>query len=203
MTRIRGLLLAVVVGATFSGCSSYHVVKSEFAAPSTKSSASPLPLVVGLKVTGQTLNGGFSDMGPAFSGRLTEAGLYKTVFYPVRTDDKIDLLIEAKFSGTFVADSGSFAKAFFTGFFMFLPSPFVEYEHHYKATGAVSFTQGGRQLKSYSAESDTVVAMEIGAPATEVQRKGVTAATNDLMDRLIAQLISDRAFFSGLRPASQ
>lgn len=203
MTWTRGLLIAVIVGVTLSGCSGYRIIKSDFVTPSAPSSASPLPLVVGLNVTGQTLTGGFSDMGPAFASRLTNAGLYKTVLYPVRTDDKIDLLIEAKFSGTFVADSSSFAKAFLTGFFMLLPSPFVEYEHHYKASGAVSFMQGGRQLKSYSAESDTVVAMELAAPATEVQGKGVSAATNDLIDRLIAQLNNDRDFFAGLRTGSQ
>ena len=62
MTRTHRLLLAIVAVLTLSGCSSYKVVKSDFVAPASASGAAPLPLIAGLKVSGQTLTGGFSEI---------------------------------------------------------------------------------------------------------------------------------------------
>ena len=94
MIRTHIVLLVLLIAGTLSGCSDFRVVKSDFGFPiSEKSREAPLPLVVGIKVDGQTLSGGFGDMGPTFASRLTNSGLFKSVFYPVRSDDKLDLLM--------------------------------------------------------------------------------------------------------------
>ena len=202
MSRIWGVLLAVVVTAAISGCG-YRVVKSDVAIPASARDASPLPLVVGVKVAGQSVSGGFTDMGPAFASRLVSVGLFKTVLNPVMSDDKPDLLIEVNLSGKHVGDSSSFAKGFFASILLFLPALAVEFEDHYISTAVVVITKSGQHLKSYSGGSDVLVESKLFASDTDIQRAGVAAATNGLMDRIIAQLYNDRPYFAGLRTGSQ
>lgn len=197
------VVVAGLVLAALSGCSGYRVVKSDVVLPASASDAGPLPLVAGVKVVGQTLSGGFSDMGPAFASRLASVGLFKTVLNPMRSEDKPDLLIEVNFSGRHVKDSASFAKGFFTGIFLFFPAPAVEYEDRYIATAAVTITKGGQPIKSYSAGADVVVESKLMASDADIQREGIAAAAKSLMDRIIAQLYNDRPYFDGLRTRSQ
>ena len=182
--------------------SGYRVVKSDVVLPASASDAGPLPLVVGVKVVGQTLSGGFSDMGPTFASRLASVGLFKTVLNPVKSEDKPDLLIEVNFSGKHVKDSSSFAKGFFTGIFLFFPAPAVEYEDRYISAAAVTITKGGRSLKSYSAGADVVVESKLMAPDADIQKEGVAASTKSLVDRIVAQLYNDRSYFASLRGGS-
>jgi len=195
---------AALILFTLSGCSDYHVAKSDVAFPPAAASGSdPVLLVVGVKVVGQSLSGGFVDMGPAFASRLSIARLFKSVLYPVKPEDKPDLVIEANFSGKHVGDSSSFAKGFFTVILLFFPAMAVEYEDHYISTAAVTITKSGQQLKSYSAGSDVLVESKLFASDADIQRAGIAAATNGVMDRILAQLYNDRAFFAGLREGSQ
>lgn len=195
--KLMGFCL-ILIGALLSGCSDFHVVKPDnflmLAAEVT-----PLPLVAGIRVIDQRLAGGFSDMGPTFASRLTSSNLFKSVLYPPRQDDKVDLMIDFSSEGKFAADGALFPKALFTGFLLWLPAPVIEYEHHYKASATVRLaSQKGQQLKTYEASSDIPVLMKILAPATEVQDQGVKAATNDLMNQLVMQLQKDKAYLSGL-----
>ena len=106
----------MLVAALLSGCSDFHVVKPDN--PITiQAEASPLPVVAGIRVTNQRLMGGFSDMGPVFASHLTNSNLFQSVLYPVRTDDKLDLVIDFTSEGKFVADGALFPKAFLRGFF--------------------------------------------------------------------------------------
>jgi len=149
------------------------------------------------------LTGGFSDMAPAFSSRLNDAKVFRAVYYPTRADDKLDVLMDATFEGSFVVDEYLFPKAFITGLLLFLPAPGVEYEHHYCASGRLRVSdRSGRQLKTYDARTDIPVRMKFLAPITEVEREGVITATNDLVDQLIEQLSKDEAFFSRLKSDS-
>ena len=199
---VRGLLSLLIV-LTLTGCSSYHIVKPERAVASGQREAQPIPLSAGLRVTNQQLTGGFSDMAPAFATRLNDARTFNAVYYPTRADDKLDLLMDATFEGSFVVDEYLFPKAFMTGLLLFLPTPVVEYEHHYCASGSLRVSdRSGRQLKTYEARTDIPVRMKFLAPITEVEREGVITATNDLVDQFIEQLSKDQAFFSGLKPGS-
>jgi hypothetical protein len=197
------VLVAAVVAAVLAGCSSYRVVKSDVVLPASAGDSGPLPLRVGVKVVGQSLSGGFGDMGPALASRISNARLFKSVIHPVKPDDRPDLLIEVNFSGKHTGDSSSFAKGFFTWILLLLPAPAVEYEDHYISTAAVNITKDGRSLKSYSAGADVIVESKLMTSDADIQREGVAAATSNLMDRIIAQLYNDRSYFAGLRAGSQ
>jgi len=192
-------LCLTVVGLMMSGCSDFHVVKPDNLVI-VQTEANPLPLTVGIRVTDQRITGGFSDMGPALASRLTNANLFKSVLFPVRLDDKVDIVIEATFAGKFVADSTLFAKAIFTGLLLWLPAPFVEYEHHYKASATIRLTSpSAQQLKTYEASSDIPVAVKILAPPKEVEDQGIKAATSDLMDQLVGEMQKDKTYLAGLK----
>src|SRR2546427_3754967 len=87
-----GLCLTVVV-LVMSGCSDFHVVKPDNPVV-VQTETNPLPLTVGIRVANQRITGGFSDMGPSLASRLTNANLFKSVIYPVRPDDKMDIRSE-------------------------------------------------------------------------------------------------------------
>jgi len=136
-------------------------------------------------------------MGPSLASGLTSANLFKTVVYPLRPDDKMDIVIVATFEGKFVPDSALFVKAIFTGLLLWLPAPAVEYEHHYEASATIWLTSpSAQQLKTYKASSDIPVIMKILAPPTEVEALGVKAAISDLMDKLVVQLQKDKAILA-------
>ena len=201
--KLPRIVFAALALFTLSGCSDYHVIKSDVAISPAASGTDSLPLIVGVKVVGQSLSGGFIDMGPAFASRLSGARLFKTVLYPVKPSDNPAVVLGVNFSGKHVGDSSSFAKGFFTGIFLFFPASAVEYEDHYISAAVVVVTKNGQQLKSYSASSDVLVESKLFASDADIQRAGVPAATNGMMDRIIAQLYNDRAFFAGLHAGSQ
>ena len=203
LRNIQNIALAWCVLLIVLGCSGYQAEKSGVVLPAPLSGSDQLPLAVGLKITGQSLSGGFTDMGPIFASRLASTNLFKSIVFPVSTTDKSDLLIEANFSGKHVGDSATFAKGFFTGLFLFLPSPAVEYEDHYITTSVIVVTQGAQQVRSYSAGSDIAVKSKLMASDEDIQKEGIAAATKELMDRLIAQFHNDRTVFAGLHSSSQ
>ena len=136
-------------------------------------------------------------MGPSLASRLTSANLFKAIVYPLRPDDKMDIVIVATFEGKFVADSALFVKAIFTGLLLWLPAPAVEYEHHYEASATIWLTSSSaQQLKTYKASSDIPVMMKIFAPPSEVETQGVKAATSDLMEQIVGQLQKDKAILA-------
>ena len=54
------------------------------------------------------------NMTEAFSNELRKAGITKDVYYPLRPDDKADVVLESQFNVTLDPHSGSqFAKSFF------------------------------------------------------------------------------------------
>ena len=196
--RLMGICL-ILIGTLLSGCSDFHVVKPDNPTM-IQAETTPLPLVAGIRVMNQRLTGGFSDMGPTFASHLTNSNLFKSVLYPVRSDDKLDLVIDFTGEGKLVVDGAMFPKAFITGLLLWLPAPIIEYEHHYKASATVRFaSQNGQQIKNYEVSSNIPVRMKIRAPATEVQDQGVKAATDDLMDQIVIKLQRDKAYLSGLR----
>jgi hypothetical protein len=204
MTRKSVVLLACFVCLAVPGCSDYKVMaKSGIVAPVSTNGTEPLPLAVGLKVSNQDLSEEFSDMGPALASRLAQAHLFKTIVGPASAGEKPDLMIEATFVGRHVKDRSAFSKSFLTGLYLFLPAPAVEFEDRYIADGSIIVTQGGRQVKSYYAGCFVVVKSKLMASHADIRREGVAAATEGLMDRIVAQLYADRAFFAGPRSGSE
>lgn len=194
MKRMIVLLFAVVL----SGCSDFHLVKPE---PPiiVRADPAPLPLKVGVRQAVQQVPGGYGDFTPAFVQALTKANLFASILYPVRPDDQIDLVLETAFSGKFVVDDAQFPKAIFTGILLWLPAPFMEYEHHFQASGTVRATSvKGLPLRSYEAKSDIPVVMKILAPADEIENEGIKMTAADLLDRLALAMQQDRAYWMGV-----
>lgn len=195
MTRLRVSLIGLLV---LVGCSDFHLVRPN-PAITVRADPAPLPLRVGVRQAVQAVPGGYGDFTPAFVQALTKANLFASVLYPVRPDDQLDLVLETAFSGKFVADDAQFPKAIFTGILLWLPAPFVEYEHHFQASGTVRATSvKGLPLRSYEAKSDIPVVMKILAPADEIETEGIKATTADLLDRLAIAMQQDRAYWTGV-----
>jgi hypothetical protein len=198
MHLARALLLLALLT---SACSGYQVLRP--AGLALQAEAMPLPLVIGLRPARLSPTGAFVDLAPTLAARLQALNLFRTVLYPVRADDKLDLILDCQADAAIVADPWLFEKSFLTGLLLFLPAPVLAYEHHFKfsATLALS-TPDGRQLKTYTAESDIPAKTKFRSPMNEVEREGVKAAVSDLLDRLTAQLTADKPFLAAVGKTS-
>ena len=197
---IKGLYLGMttIILIFVVGCSGIRIIPQ---APTTMPiSNDPLPLKVGVIIEGQSITGGFSDFGPRFSEILKNSNIFEEVYYPViyNTDsiEKLDLFIFGRFTGTFVADPALHGKAFVTGFFLFLPAPAVTYNHKYVATGDVTFKdKKGKVYKKYTDKQEVIAKIKISSPPTEVERKGVKSATDNLLSKLVGKILEDKPFY--------
>lgn len=142
----------------------------------------------------QKLSGGFSDVAQNFKEQLDQSHLFQAVYYPMRPDDQFDGGISLKIQTQFKMDGAWFPKAFFTGFFMLLPSSFVVYDHHYQAECTLDVVRNGQTLKTYKGNGIVLASHKIFAPADKLEAEGTAAASKALAADLIGQLINDRAF---------
>src|SRR5258707_7031421 len=116
MKKACQILLLIFVIVVSSGCASYEI-RPPAALIETPKALGALPFAVGISKGPQKLTGGFSDVVPVFKDDLERSGLFRTVYYPVRPDDKIDGSINLTIMTEFKMDPMWFPKAFFTGFF--------------------------------------------------------------------------------------
>ncbi len=73
-----------------------------------------------------------------FAKELEQSGLFVTVFYPTRPDDKVDLTLDSKFDVTFNPNlGGNFAKSTFIGLSFFTLEPLFWYEYDYSLVGQI------------------------------------------------------------------
>jgi hypothetical protein len=175
------------------GCTSYRV-RPDVASITIPKSPSPIPAKVGITSAEQKLTGGFSDIVQDFKKQLDESGLFQEVYYPVRPTDQLDGGITLKINAQFNMDKAAFAKAFFTGFFMFLPTSFVVYDHHYHAECTLEVLRDGRLLKTYKGDGTVLASHKLFAPADKLEAEGTAAASKALAANLIGQLVTDRDF---------
>src|SRR5437879_13786406 len=83
------ILIFIFLIVLASGCASYEI-RPPVASIETPKAPSVLPVAVGISKGPQKLTGGFPDVVPVFKDELERSGLFRTVYYPVRSDDKID-----------------------------------------------------------------------------------------------------------------
>ena len=124
--------LVIPLGWFFSllllaGCATS--VKPNAASIAIPKARTPIPVTVGISQVEQKLEGGFSDLAVSVKKSLDESQLFKTIYYPVRPGDPLDGENHQQLSSKMRMDSAWFPKAFLTGFFMLLPSPFIQYHH--------------------------------------------------------------------------
>jgi hypothetical protein len=193
--KIKSLVvLAVAVGVLcLSGCASYQN-RPDAATITIPKSSAPIPAKVGISQTEQKLTGGFSDLVPIINKNLTESGLFQTVYYPVRPDDPLDGQIQLRLNASFKQDPALFPKAFFTGFFMFLPAPLFTYKHHYEARCTFDVVKDGKTLKTYTSTASVEASHKLFGPPDKIEAEGTEAASKLLCGNLVNQLIADRAF---------
>jgi hypothetical protein len=190
--------LAIPVGWFFSlllftGCATS--VKPNAASIAIPKAPAPIPVTVGISQVEQKLNGGFSDLALSVKKSLDESQLFKTIYYPVRPGDPLDGEIKLELSSKMKMDSAWFPKAFLTGFFMLLPSPFIEYHHRYQAECTLSVIRGGQTLKTYSVTSSVTATHKLWIDSAEALEANATQAATKLLGAQVAQeLINDRAF---------
>lgn len=189
-TSLTGLGLALLIMA--SGCA-YHI-KPPAASINLPRVSAPIPVVVGITEVEQKLTGGFPDLTIQIKKSLDESGLFQTVYYPVRSSDPLDGGIALRLTSRFKMDGAWFPKAFFSGFFMFLPTPVIYYNHEYQSECVLELSKDGRLLKTYQASGNVIASHKIFAPPEKLEAEGTEAAVKLLGANLVQQLIDDRAF---------
>jgi hypothetical protein len=142
----------------------------------------------------QKLSGGFPDIVPTFKRHLEESSLFQRVYYPTRPNDQFDGGIVLHLNAGFKADGALFPKAFFTGFFLFLPAPVFWYNHKYQTDCTLDVMRGEQKLKSYTAKAEVVASHQLFGAPDVLQAEGTDAAAKLLSARLIEQLQNDREF---------
>ena len=177
----------------FAGCATS--VKPNVASIAIPKAPAPIPVTVGISQVEQKLNGGFSDLALTVKKSLDECQLFKTIYYPVRSGDPLDGEIKLELSSKMKMDGAWFPKAFLTGFFMLLPSPFIEYHHRYQAECTLGVIKGGQTLKTYSVTSSVTATHKLWMDSPEALEANATQAAAKLMASQVAQeLINDRTF---------
>ena len=177
----------------FAGCATS--VKPNVASIAIPKAPAPIPVTVGISQVEQKLNGGFSDLALSVKKSLDESQVFKTIYYPVRQGDPLDGEIKLELSSKMKMDGAWFPKAFLTGFFMLLPSPFIEYHHRYQAECTLGVIRRGQTLKTYSVTSSVTASHKLWMDSPEALEANATQAATKLMASQVAQeLINDRAF---------
>jgi hypothetical protein len=190
--------LVIPLGWFFSllllaGCATS--VKPNAASIAIPKATTPIPVTVGISQVEQKLEGGFSDLAVSVKKSLDESQLFKTIYHPVRPSDPLDGEIHLQLSSKMRMDSAWFPKAFLTGFFMLLPSPFIQYHHRYQAECTLDLVKGGQTLKTYKVTSSVTATHKLWIESPETLEANATQAASKLMGAQLAQeLINDCPF---------
>lgn len=197
-SRVFSLLL--VASLFFTGCASYQI-KPTAASITIPQAGAPISAVVGISQVDQKLQGGFPDMTRSIKQGLDESKLFKEVYYPMRSTDKVDGQINLRLSSSFKMDGALFPKSFFTGFFFFLPAPLITYDHQYLAECRLELFKGDKLIKTYTANARVDMTHKLFAPAAEIEVQATDATVKLLSHNLVSQLIADRnALSQALEP---
>jgi hypothetical protein len=98
------------------------------------------------------------NMTEAFSNEMRTCGFAKQVYYPFRPDDQTDIVLDTQFNVEVDPHAGGmFAKAFFTGFTLFLLEPVFWYDFDYKLVGNVNVIKDGRVIRQVTAKTDATM----------------------------------------------
>ena len=130
------------------------------------------------------------NMTEAFSSEIRKAKVAKEVYYPVRPDDKAEIVLESQFNVALDPHSGSqFAKAFFTGFTFFILEPLFWYDYDYTLSGTVDVVKNGKVIKQLSAVTDATLSFKMLSSGIVPSLEAETLAK--AKKSLFQQLIND------------
>ncbi|MCX5794587.1 MAG: hypothetical protein NTY77_03715 [Elusimicrobia bacterium] len=208
---LPGFAAAAFLGLT--GCAGLRYQPEVPVLP--RSAGEPVPLKVGLVVENtnpQMDASGFAAMYVANQsqvdfGRLLADGirgshLFEDVRYPMphtmESLQNADLVFNASFTRSFNADPAKGPKAFLTGFLLFLPVCFIEYDDHYGATGRVTVDDThGKWVKEYSQTLDLTASWKLFSEGRSY-KEGPPTAASGLVAQLVQAMIADRTLFEKL-----
>lgn len=156
------LLVALLcVGFVLSGCSGVKITVNPEPSMVTGSNDYKCGSVA-LKETRPSLI--FSPAGnlvPDFARALERSGMFENVYYPSRPDDKVDLVLDAKFDLVVDPHGGSLmAKSFLTGLLLFIPEPFIWYDIGYNANGQVDLLKDKALIATSSPRVDSEISLK-------------------------------------------
>lgn len=101
---------------------------------------------------------GAGNIADGFANTIQESGFSKQVFYPQRPDDKPDIVFDSQFSARADTHGGAnFAKAFFTGFTLFLLEPVIWFNYDYVLEANVGVLKNGERIQTINARSDVTL----------------------------------------------
>ena len=130
------------------------------------------------------------NLTDGFGSMLEDSGFAKKLYYPLRSEDKPDITLESQFSARADLHSGAnFAKAFFTGFTLFLLEPVIWFDYDYIVEGNLTVTKNGERMQSINARSDATISAK-WLSLSEVQRLEAEALSKAKRS-LYLQLIRD------------
>jgi hypothetical protein len=126
-----------------------------------------------------------------FALAVERSGVAEKVFYPPRPDDQTDATLDTKIDVTFDPHTGaSFAKAFFTGFTLFLLEPIFWYDFDYVLSGNVEVIRpSGSRLTLNAAAAATMSAKWLSLSQVQnLEGETLTKAKDSLYRQLLGQL---------------
>lgn len=101
---------------------------------------------------------GAGNIADGFANIIDESGFSKQVYYPLRPDDKPEIILDSQFSARADTHGGAnFAKAFFTGFTLFLLEPVIWFNYDYILEANVGVLKNGERIQTVNARSDVTL----------------------------------------------
>ena len=98
---------------------------------------------------------GAGNISDGFANAIEESGFAKQVMYPLRGDDKPEIVFDSQFSAKADTHSGAnFTKAFFTGFTLFLLEPVIWFNYDYVLEANIGIIKNGERIQTINARSD-------------------------------------------------
>lgn len=201
--RFLPLVAVALLGASaLSGCMKYTLTPDR-PAQLPKAPSPPLPLKVGLLL--EEPRG--SEIAPRFAEALREARLFDYVRYPLPLNAAaragVDLVITGRFGKEFIQDPLQGPKIFFVVFTGFFTGALMDETSHHKASGSLSVeSRDGIEIKAYDHKVDVVAVSMVSAFAEKkAMDAGPPAAADNLVAKLVQDLIDDRPYFERLGSA--
>ncbi len=126
-----------------------------------------------------------------FARELVQSGMFDTVYYPSRADDKADITLEGKFDVGFEPHMGAnMAKSFVVGFSLFLLEPVFWYDYGYDLQGRVDIYGEKQLIRSVDATSHGEMSMKFLslAEVTDLEQETLDAAKRSLYRQLLVKI---------------
>jgi len=126
-----------------------------------------------------------------FARELVQSGMFDTVYYPSRADDKADITLEGKFDVGFEPNMGSnLAKSFVVGFTLFLLEPVFWYDYGYDLQGKVDIYGEKQLIRTTDASSHAEMSMKFLslADVTNLEQETLDAAKRSLYLQLLVKI---------------